>query len=147
MKVLVSAMLVILNLFSANITFCNNLFKSKSYKQAYICFSKIKNNIEANNNLAMMEYYGLGVPYNQADAVMKLEKLIKDHPKEGIVFYNLAMMYFNGYYDNIKRKVIIDRKKAKILLHKACQLGYKPAKLLYKKLYLHNKENNATKKK
>jgi len=126
----------------------NQLYKQKKYKEAFKLYQK-SNSIIAQNNIAMMYYYGYGVGPDQAKAVGILKNLLKQKitkKEKSIILYNLGMMYYNGYISNINHKLLIDRKKAKELIKKSADLDYKPAKIFYDKIY-NNKDLNATKTK
>ncbi|NPA45433.1 MAG: hypothetical protein GXO49_07860 [Chlorobi bacterium] len=132
---------------SSNIDICNNYFSKHQYKKAYNCYLKFKDNDQAINNIAMMEYMGLGVDYKQSDAVKKLKNLVNKDTKYAPVYFNLAMIYFNGYYDEENKTVVVKRKLTKNLLKKAIKLHYKPAQQVYKKIYNEQNETNTSKKK
>jgi len=87
------------------------------------------NNIKACNNEALLIYKKAQyLNENQAKSVEILKKLIKQNPKNPSILYNLANIYWYGYYDNRKHYALIKRKEALKLFKEAAKLGYKPAK-------------------
>jgi hypothetical protein len=133
----------------------NKFFSEKKYNEAYKIYKEYNNSIIAQNNLAMMYYYGYGVPFNQSKAVEILQELLNNKKltdkQKSVVLYNLAMIYYYGYVDNNTNKLIVNRKKTEMLLKKSMKLKYKPAEIFYKNIYEKiknkNKEINASKKK
>jgi len=120
--------------------------KKGEYKKAFQIYKRYKdNNLTALNNYAMLLYLGKGTKPNQAQAIKILKEAIKKY-KNPILMYNLANMYWYGYFDNNKLKIFIKRKKAVELFKKSAKFGYKPAKIFLKS---HNllKDINDTKKK
>jgi len=102
--------------------------KEGNYQKAFQIYQQYKDkNITALNNYAMMLYLGKGVEAKQGRAVRILEKALKKE-KNPVLMFNLANMYWYGYFDNEKIKAFIKRKEALKLFKEAAKLGYKPAK-------------------
>ena len=142
-------LLILLNivfLYSFTLKDANNFYKDKDYKKAYEIYKQLakKGNLTAANNLAFMYYYGIGTQLDQKKAVNILEHLLKKNPNNPNIMYNLAVMYYKGYFDNNTLSIIVKRKDAKKLFKKSMELGNKNAEYMYNKLF---QDINATKKK
>jgi len=121
-------------------------YQKKEYKKAFEIWNDLANkgDIKALNNIAIMYYKGYGVDFDQKKSVDILEDILKKE-KNPEVMFNLAYIYYNGYYDNTKHETIIDRVKAKKLLEEAIKLGSKKANLFYEVKYVKKaKETNST---
>jgi len=106
--------------------------KKGKYKKAFQIYQQYKdNNLTALNNYAMMLYLGKGTKPDQAKAVNILKEAVKKY-KNPKLMYNLANMYWYGYFDNNQLKAFIKRKDAVKLFKKSAKLGYKPAEIFLK---------------
>ena len=126
----------------------NTLLAEKHYKQAIQIYKKLakKNNPAAINNLAMIYYNGLGVDYKQEKAVKMLRRLVDENVTNCQVYYNLAVMLYDGYVDSKTFQLYIDRGDAYKILQKAKKIGCRKAKFYIKRIIDLNKDTNATKK-
>jgi len=126
-------------------------YKEKNYKKAEKIFKTLINKSpQAVNNLAMMYYYGeikdKNGLYNQKKAVELLKKGIKQFPNVAQLYYNLGVIYHNGYVESkdSRFRIVVKRKEAKNMFEKAEKLGYKKAKKFIQLYY--NRDVNKTKK-
>jgi TPR repeat protein len=126
-----------------------NAYKNGNYKLAYKLWNKAcqKGNLAACNNEAMLIYLkATKLNENQAKAVKILSNSLKKDNNNTTIMYNLATMYFNGYFDKKNQKIIFKRKDALKLFKKCMNLGDKRCKKEYNYI-IKNFDINATKKK
>jgi len=111
-----------------------NAYNNKNYKKAYLLWSKIckKGSIKACNNEAMLIYTkAIQLNENQAKAISILNNILKKHPKNTNIIYNLAIMYYKGYFDKKNNNIIVKRKDALKLFKKCAKLGDKRCEVEY----------------
>jgi len=114
-----------------------NYYKQGDFNKSLSIWDKLckKGNITACNNEAFVIYNkSVLLNKNQSEAIKILENVLKKHPNNSSIMYNLAVMYWFGYVEQGEKKATLDRKKAVKLLEKAIKLGNKSAKVFYDKL-------------
>ena len=109
-------------------------YQNKDYKLAYKLWDKScqKGKLASCNNEAMLIYLkATKLNENQAKAVKILNYALKKDSNNTTLMYNLATMYFNGYFDKNNQKIVVKRKDALKLFKKCMDLGDKRCKKQY----------------
>ncbi len=124
MKILISIVLIVCGLYAQTFEDAVKKFNNKEYVEAYEIFSDLalNNDSNAQYNLALMNYKGLGVNQNKQLAFFWYDKAAESNNLQAI--NNLAQMYLFGE-GGVKK----DKLKAKELYTKAAEAGYAMAQL------------------
>ena len=119
-----------------NLGYCyyNGIGVAQDYKKAWELFEKARGNktISSNqyalvvNNMAVMRYYGYGVP---RDVLKAMDEYKSVSSVSGMASYNIAQQYYYGCTDeNGKVLVKKDHEQAYVYFRNAASLGFERAK-------------------
>ena len=124
MKILIGIILIVCAIYAQTFDEAVKKFNNKEYVEAYEIFSDLalNNDSNAQYNLALMNYKGLGVNQNKQLAFFWYEKASDNNNLQAI--NNLAQMYILGE-GGVKK----DKVKARELYTKAAEAGYAVAQL------------------
>ena len=124
MKILIGIILIVCATYAQTFEEAVKRFNNKEYVEAYEIFSDLalNNDSNAQYNLALMNYKGIGVNQNKQLAFFWYDKAAENNNLQAI--NNLAQMYMLGE-GGVKK----DKAKARELYTKAAEAGYSIAQL------------------